>query len=59
MARDRQPPKRANTVPCGNERKVPGARHGLHLDHPETIGWIRQFIAARARPMQPVGAPNA
>ncbi|OFI36959.1 alpha/beta hydrolase [Arthrobacter sp. SW1] len=27
--------------------KVPGARHGLHLDHPETIGWIRQFIAAK------------
>lgn len=31
--------------------KVPGARHGLHLDHPETIGWIRQFIAAKARPV--------
>lgn len=27
--------------------KVPGARHGLHLDHPETIGWIRQFTAAK------------
>ncbi|MBO1268612.1 alpha/beta fold hydrolase [Arthrobacter sp. PO-11] len=28
--------------------KVPGAGHGLHLDHPETIEWIRQFIAAKA-----------
>jgi pimeloyl-ACP methyl ester carboxylesterase len=27
--------------------KVPGARHGLHLDHPETTGWIRQFIGSR------------
>ncbi|NYD77869.1 alpha/beta fold hydrolase [Arthrobacter cupressi] len=27
--------------------KVPGARHGLHLDHPETIAWIRQFISAK------------
>lgn len=26
--------------------KVPGAGHGLHLDRPETIQWIRQFIAA-------------
>lgn len=34
--------------------KVPGARHGLHLDHPETIGWIRQFIAARAGSVQSV-----
>ncbi|UVJ38961.1 alpha/beta fold hydrolase [Arthrobacter sp. CJ23] len=28
--------------------KVPGAGHGLHLDHPETVDWIRQFIAAKA-----------
>ncbi|WP_332760326.1 alpha/beta fold hydrolase [Pseudarthrobacter sp.] len=28
--------------------KVPGAGHGLHLDRPETIQWIRQFIAAKA-----------
>ncbi|MCO4256408.1 alpha/beta fold hydrolase [Pseudarthrobacter cellobiosi] len=28
--------------------KVPGASHGLHLDRPETIQWIRQFIAAKA-----------
>ncbi|WP_120522727.1 alpha/beta fold hydrolase [Arthrobacter celericrescens] len=28
--------------------KVPGARHGLHLDHPETVAWIRQFIGARS-----------
>ena len=34
--------------------KVPGAGHGLHLDHPETIGWIRQFIAARAGSVQPL-----
>lgn len=34
--------------------KVPGARHGLHLDHQETIGWIRQFIAARAASVQPL-----
>ena len=29
--------------------RVQGARHGLHLDHPETVEWIRQFISARAR----------
>jgi pimeloyl-ACP methyl ester carboxylesterase len=29
--------------------RVPGARHGLHLDHPETAEWIRQFISAKAR----------
>ncbi|WP_245953573.1 alpha/beta fold hydrolase [Arthrobacter silvisoli] len=28
--------------------KVPGARHGLHLDHPETVAWVRQFIGARS-----------
>ena len=28
--------------------KVPGAGHGLHLDRPETIRWIRQFIAAKS-----------
>ncbi len=28
--------------------KVPGARHGLHLDHPETVAWIRQFVAAKS-----------
>ncbi|WP_223946896.1 alpha/beta hydrolase [Arthrobacter sp. NtRootA1] len=27
--------------------KVPGAGHGLHLDHPETIDWIRQFITKK------------
>jgi pimeloyl-ACP methyl ester carboxylesterase len=28
--------------------RVPGAGHGLHLDRPETIQWIRQFIGAKA-----------
>ncbi|MFJ6456231.1 alpha/beta fold hydrolase [Paenarthrobacter sp. NPDC091669] len=28
--------------------RVPGAGHGLHLDHPETVGWIRQFIARKS-----------
>lgn len=28
--------------------RVPGAGHGLHLDHPQTIDWIRQFIAAKS-----------
>ncbi|BCW66851.1 hypothetical protein NicSoilB4_16140 [Arthrobacter sp. NicSoilB4] len=28
--------------------RVPGARHGLHLDHPETANWIRQFISAKS-----------
>jgi pimeloyl-ACP methyl ester carboxylesterase len=28
--------------------KVPGAGHGLHLDRPETIQWVRQFIDAKA-----------
>nr|WP_306423145.1 alpha/beta hydrolase [Paenarthrobacter aurescens] len=27
--------------------RVPGAGHGLHLDHPETVDWIRQFIARK------------
>ncbi|WP_255769083.1 alpha/beta fold hydrolase [Pseudarthrobacter sulfonivorans] len=27
--------------------RVPGAGHGLHLDRPETVRWIRQFIAAK------------
>ncbi|MGF6834122.1 pimeloyl-ACP methyl ester carboxylesterase [Paenarthrobacter sp. TE4293] len=29
--------------------RVPGAGHGLHLDHPETLDWIRQFVARKAR----------
>ncbi|MGR0160190.1 alpha/beta fold hydrolase [Paenarthrobacter nitroguajacolicus] len=28
--------------------RVPGAGHGLHLDHPETVEWIRQFTARKA-----------
>ncbi|MFJ6537935.1 alpha/beta fold hydrolase [Paenarthrobacter sp. NPDC091711] len=32
--------------------RVPGAGHGLHLDHPETVEWIRQFIAVK------VGSPS-
>ncbi len=28
--------------------RVPGAGHGLHLDHPETIEWIREFIERRS-----------
>lgn len=28
--------------------RVPGAGHGLHLDHPGTVEWIRQFIARRS-----------
>lgn len=28
--------------------RVPGAGHGLHLDHPETVEWIRQFIERRS-----------
>nr|WP_208381539.1 alpha/beta hydrolase [Paenarthrobacter ilicis] len=28
--------------------RVPGAGHGLHLDHPETVEWIRQFIARKS-----------
>jgi pimeloyl-ACP methyl ester carboxylesterase len=27
--------------------RVPGAGHGLHLDHPETIDWIREFTAMK------------
>ncbi|MFJ4210435.1 alpha/beta fold hydrolase [Paenarthrobacter sp. NPDC089675] len=27
--------------------RVPGAGHGLHLDHPETVDWIRGFIARK------------
>ncbi|MGF4043578.1 alpha/beta fold hydrolase [Paenarthrobacter nitroguajacolicus] len=29
--------------------RVPGAGHGLHLDRPETVEWIRQFIAGKSR----------
>lgn len=29
--------------------RVPGAGHGLHLDHPETVEWIRHFIARKTR----------
>ncbi|WP_248758435.1 alpha/beta fold hydrolase [Pseudarthrobacter sp. SSS035] len=35
-------------IRCSTLVKVPGAGHGLHLDRPETIPWIRQFIAAKA-----------
>jgi len=28
--------------------KVAGGGHGLHLDHPETVDWIRQFIERRS-----------
>ncbi|MFW0772903.1 alpha/beta fold hydrolase [Paenarthrobacter nitroguajacolicus] len=28
--------------------RAPGAGHGLHLDHPETVEWIRQFIARKS-----------
>lgn len=28
--------------------RVPGAGHGLHLDHPETVEWIRQFVARKS-----------
>ncbi|MFF1831839.1 alpha/beta fold hydrolase [Paenarthrobacter sp. NPDC058040] len=28
--------------------RVPGAGHGLHLDHPETTDWIREFIARKS-----------
>ncbi|MHA7290304.1 alpha/beta fold hydrolase [Arthrobacter sp. MDT3-24] len=35
-------------IRCSTLVKVPGAGHGLHLDRPETIQWIRQFIAAKA-----------
>lgn len=28
--------------------RVPAAGHGLHLDHPETVEWIRQFIARKS-----------
>jgi len=39
--------------------KVPGARHGLHLDHPETIEWIRQFITAKTGSMLPRDGTNS
>lgn len=35
-------------IPRSTLVKVPGAGHGLHLDRPETIQWIRQFIEAKA-----------
>jgi len=38
--------------------RVPGARHGLHLDHPETATWIRQFISAKAHSMKSQSPPD-
>jgi pimeloyl-ACP methyl ester carboxylesterase len=39
--------------------RVPGARHGLHLDHPETVEWIRQFISAKGRRSAIMSVPDA
>jgi pimeloyl-ACP methyl ester carboxylesterase len=38
--------------------RVPGAGHGLHLDRPETIQWIRQFITAHHGKTVTVKAPQ-
>lgn len=35
-------------IPRSTLVKVADARHGFHLDHPETADWIRRFIARRA-----------
>lgn len=35
------------SIPHATLAKVPGARHGVHLDHPETVDWIRRFIQRR------------
>lgn len=32
------------SIPRSTLLRVKGARHGVHLDHPETVEWIRQFI---------------
>lgn len=37
-----------NLVPRSMLVKVPGGRHGFHLDHPETLAWLQQFIARKA-----------
>lgn len=29
--------------------RVPGAGHGLHLDHPETVDWIQEFTTRKSR----------
>lgn len=34
-------------IPRSVLAKVPGGRHGFHLDHPETVDWIKRFIAQR------------
>jgi pimeloyl-ACP methyl ester carboxylesterase len=36
------------SIPHATLAKVPGGRHGVHLDHPETVDWIREFIQRRA-----------
>lgn len=28
--------------------KIANGRHGFHLDHPETVDWIRRFVARKA-----------
>lgn len=32
------------TIPRATLIKIAGGRHGIHLDHPETMRWIRDFI---------------
>ena len=36
-------------IPHATLVKVQGARHGLHLDHPETVQWITDFIEKRVK----------
>lgn len=36
-------------IPHATLARIPGARHGIHLDHPETVEWIRQFVDRRRR----------
>lgn len=37
-----------NLIPRSTLAKVPNGRHGFHLDHPQTLDWIQQFITRKA-----------
>ena len=40
-------------IPHATLARIPGARHGIHLDHPETVEWIRQFVDRQGRWRRP------
>jgi pimeloyl-ACP methyl ester carboxylesterase len=37
-----------DAIPHSTLVRVDGGKHGFHLDHPQTVGWISDFIRRRA-----------